>query len=95
MSPQRAPNSDAIIRCRDVIDIIISAPGHKYNCERNELLQLLSQSHVQVSGNFVFSRFGLIRFALRGSFLDSVSGKYCQHLLPYRLKMGEKGGGGN
>lgn len=52
MSPTRAPPGDAVVRCRDVIDIIISAPGHKYNCERNELLQLLSQSHVQVSGNW-------------------------------------------
>lgn len=53
MSPTRAPPGDAVVRCRDVIDIIISAPGHKYNCERNELLQLLSQSHVQVSGNWL------------------------------------------
>lgn len=51
MSPTRAPPGDAVVRCRDVIDIIISAPGHKFNCERNELLQLLSQPHVQVSWN--------------------------------------------
>lgn len=50
MSPIRAPPGDAVARCRDTIELIISAPGHKYNCEKNELLQLLSQSHVQVSG---------------------------------------------
>lgn len=49
MSPTRAPPGDAVARCRDAIEAIISAPGHKYNCEKNELLQLLSQSHVQVS----------------------------------------------
>lgn len=49
MSPARAPPGDSIIRCRDVIDVIISAPGHKYNREKNELLQLLSHPHMQVS----------------------------------------------
>lgn len=48
MSPLRAPSGDSIIRCRDVIDVIISTPGHKYNREKNELLQMLSQPHMQV-----------------------------------------------
>lgn len=49
MSPARAPAGDSVIRCRDVIDVIITAPSHKYNRERNELLQLLSHPHMQVS----------------------------------------------
>lgn len=49
MSPARAPPGDSVIRCRDVIDVIISVPNHKYNRERNELLQLLSHPHMQVS----------------------------------------------
>lgn len=60
MSPTRAPPGDAVARCRDAIEAIISAPGHKYNCEKNELLQLLSQSHVQVSERMWY-RFSIFR----------------------------------
>lgn len=49
MSPSRAPTGDAVARSRDVVDCVCSAPGHKYNRERNELLQLLSLPHLQVS----------------------------------------------
>lgn len=49
MPQGRVPPGDGVARCRDAIEAIISAPGHKYNCEKNELLQLLSQSHIQVS----------------------------------------------
>lgn len=49
MSPSRAPPGDAVTRSRDVVDILLSAPGHKYNRERNELLQLLSLPHLQVN----------------------------------------------
>ncbi|XP_031630042.1 peripheral plasma membrane protein CASK isoform X2 [Contarinia nasturtii] len=47
MPQGRVPPGDGVARCRDAIEAIISAPGHKYNCEKNELLQLLSQSHIQ------------------------------------------------
>lgn len=92
MSPTRAPPGDAVARCRDAIEAIISAPGHKYNCEKNELLQLLSQSHVQVSARAlrIFSTFfyvlvAVIVIALLFFFFRSrgdtdkylVSGKYC------------------
>lgn len=49
VSPQRAPPGDSVSRCRDVVDVLISASELKYNRERNELLQLLSLPHVQVS----------------------------------------------
>lgn len=50
MSPSRAPPGDGILRCRDAIDIVVSsAPGHKYIRDRNELLQLLTLPHIQVS----------------------------------------------
>lgn len=48
MSPSRAPPGDAVSRSRDTIDAILSASGHKYGRERNELLQLLSLPHLQV-----------------------------------------------
>lgn len=53
MSPSRAPPGDGILRCRDAIDIISSAPGHKYIRDRNELLQLLTLPHIQVSEKFL------------------------------------------
>lgn len=53
MSPSRAPPGDAVLRMRDTMDAISSAQGHKYNREKNELLQLLSMPHVQVSYNFI------------------------------------------
>lgn len=50
MSPTgRAPPGDSVARSRDVAEVILSAPGHKYTRERNELLQLLSHPHVQVN----------------------------------------------
>lgn len=48
MSPSRAPPGDAVSRCRDTIEAILTAPGHKYGRERNELAQLLSLPHIQV-----------------------------------------------
>ncbi|XP_037025999.1 peripheral plasma membrane protein CASK isoform X3 [Bradysia coprophila] len=47
MSPSRTPPGDGILRCRDAIDIVSSAPGHKYIRDRNELLQLLTLPHIQ------------------------------------------------
>lgn len=51
MSPSRTPPGDGILRCRDAIDIVSSAPGHKYIRDRNELLQLLTLPHIQVRVN--------------------------------------------
>lgn len=48
VSPSRAPPGDGISRCRDTVEAVATAPGHKYNRERNELLQLLSLPHLQV-----------------------------------------------
>lgn len=53
MSPSRAPPGDAVLRTRDTMDAISSAQGHKNHREKNELLQLLSMPHVQVSSKFV------------------------------------------
>lgn len=54
MSPTRTPPGDGVLRCRDAIDIVSSAPGHKYIRDRNELLQLLTLPHIQVSEhNFI------------------------------------------
>lgn len=53
MSPSRAPPGDAVLRMRDTMDAISTAQGHKNNREKNELLQLLSMPHVQVSSNFI------------------------------------------
>ncbi|KAJ6637044.1 Peripheral plasma membrane protein CASK, partial [Pseudolycoriella hygida] len=52
MSPSRAPPGDGVVRCRDAIDIISSAPGHKYIRDRNELLQLLTLPHIQEKTKF-------------------------------------------
>lgn len=49
ISPHRAPPCDSILRCRDLIEAMEIIPGHRMIRERNELLQLLSDSHVQVS----------------------------------------------
>lgn len=54
MSPSRAPPGDAIMRCRDTIDVVSAAPGHKYNREKCELLQLLSLPHLQVCNQKVY-----------------------------------------
>lgn len=53
MSPSRAPPGDAVLRCRDTIEAVSGAPGHKYNRERCELLQLLTLPHLQVRKSFV------------------------------------------
>ncbi|XP_053681955.1 peripheral plasma membrane protein CASK isoform X5 [Sabethes cyaneus] len=47
INPSRAPPGDAINRCRDVIDAVSSAPGHKYGREKAELINLLGSSHIQ------------------------------------------------
>lgn len=52
MSPSRAPPGDAVTRCRDTIDAVSSAVGHKYAREKGELLHLLAAPHIQVSPNF-------------------------------------------
>ena len=49
INPGRAPTGDAISRCRDAIDAISSAPGHKYGREKGELINLLGSPHIQVS----------------------------------------------
>lgn len=49
MSPSRAPPGDAVSRCRDAVDAIHLATGHKLGREKAELLQLLSLPHIQVS----------------------------------------------
>lgn len=49
INPLRAPPGDAISRCRDVVDAISSAPGHKQAREKAELINLLGSSHIQVS----------------------------------------------
>lgn len=48
MSPSRAPPGDGIVRCRDAVDLVSSAMGHKYVREKGELLHLLSLPHIQV-----------------------------------------------
>lgn len=47
INPLRAPPGDAISRCRDVVDAISSAPGHKQGREKAELINLLGSSHIQ------------------------------------------------
>ncbi|XP_038114078.1 peripheral plasma membrane protein CASK isoform X7 [Culex quinquefasciatus] len=47
INPLRAPPGDAISRCRDVVDAISSAPGHKQAREKAELINLLGSSHIQ------------------------------------------------
>nr|XP_029715985.1 peripheral plasma membrane protein CASK isoform X2 [Aedes albopictus] len=47
INPGRAPTGDAISRCRDAIDAISSAPGHKYGREKGELINLLGSPHIQ------------------------------------------------
>ncbi|XP_052863683.1 peripheral plasma membrane protein CASK-like [Anopheles cruzii] len=49
INPSRAPPGDAISRCRDAIDAISSAAGHKYGREKAELISLLGSPHIQVS----------------------------------------------
>ncbi|EDS40876.1 calcium-dependent protein kinase [Culex quinquefasciatus] len=48
INPLRAPPGDAISRCRDVVDAISSAPGHKQAREKAELINLLGSSHIQI-----------------------------------------------
>lgn len=47
INPSRAPPGDAISRCRDAMDAISSAPGHKYGREKGELINLLGSPHIQ------------------------------------------------
>lgn len=49
MSPSRTPPGDAVLRCRDALDTVTTTPGHKYVRDRNELIQLLTLPHIQVS----------------------------------------------
>lgn len=48
MSPARTPPGDGLSRCRDAVEALSSAVGHKYSREKNELLHLLSLPHIQV-----------------------------------------------
>lgn len=50
MSPSRTPPGDAVSRCRDAVDAIHMATGHKLQREKAQLLQLLSLPHLQVGG---------------------------------------------
>lgn len=53
MSPSRAPPGDGVARCRDAVEAISLAHGHKFSREKAELLQLLSLPHIQVSAIFL------------------------------------------
>lgn len=50
MSPARLPPGDAVSRCRDAMEAIRNATGHKLQREKAYVLQLLSLPHMQVSG---------------------------------------------
>lgn len=55
MSPSRAPPGDGVTRCRDAVEAISTAMGHKLIREKGEVLHLLSLPHIQVCKFFYFS----------------------------------------
>lgn len=52
MSPARLPPGDAVSRCRDAMEAIRNATGHKLQREKAYVLQLLSLPHMQVGQEF-------------------------------------------
>lgn len=55
MSPARTPPGDGLSRSRDAVEVISTSTGHKNGREKNEILQLLSLPHIQVSFFFSYS----------------------------------------
>lgn len=48
MSPTRLPPGDSVSRCRDAMEALRIATGHKLQREKAYVLQLLSLPHMQV-----------------------------------------------
>lgn len=65
MSPARTPPGDGLSRSRDAVEAISTSTGHKNTRDKNEILQLLSLPHIQVSYSHLLS-FSSIVFLYTG-----------------------------